>query len=96
MSNSHWSGPDGRTKGGIIESEPIYVCFEEHRLPLRLVNHRDALVVFLEGLSGGIDAFLTECGRRWLLRRNTSIDQRQQGQADDAIRPSCDFVEFLS
>lgn len=52
-----------RTERGIIDNGPVDVCFKEHRLPSRLGNHGDAAVVFLERISGGINAFLTKCGR---------------------------------
>ena len=81
-----------RMERGIAVNEPVDVCFKEHRLPSRFGDHRDALVVLMEGIPGGVDAFLTKCGRRWLLGRDTPVDERQHGKADDSIGTFCDFV----
>lgn len=79
---------------GITVDEPIDVCFKKHRLPPRSGNQGDAQVVFTEGIPGGIDAFLTKCGHRWLLRGDASVDERKHGKADDSVGTSGYFVEI--
>ena len=84
------------TKRGIVENQPVDVCFQEHRLPSRLCYHRNASVVFLKGISGGINAFLTKCGHRWAPRGNAPVDERKHRKADDSIGTFCNFVVIRS
>lgn len=78
------------------ENEPVDVCLEEDRLPSRLANHGDALVVFLQRFSGGIDALLTESRCRRLLGRYAPVDEREHAKTDDLVGMPCDLVEFVS
>jgi hypothetical protein len=50
--------------------------------------------MFLKRLSGSINAFLTECGCRWLHWGYTPVNKRKHGKANDSIRPPCYFMEI--
>lgn len=80
----------------MIDNEPVDVCFKEYRLPSRLGDHGDAVVMFLERISGGINAFLTKCRSRWLLGGDAPVYERKHGKADDSVRTSCYFVVIQS
>lgn len=79
-----------------MDNEPIDVCFKEHGLPLGLGDDGDASVVFLERISGGIDAFLTECRHGWLLRGDAPKDEGKHAKTDDSVGTSCNFVVVRS